>query len=280
MPLKSIDISLNINFLFILISILLISFYSYLIYKTTIPKVTQITKFVLILLRSLALFFIIILIFEPIIKLTYKKITEPNIYFFIDNSKSIAEKDSSKRLNQIISLINKLESINKNLKIFTFGSKPKLITTDSLNKIKLDEPITNFEKVISHLNNSDNIAAALILSDGIITDGPNPVYNASKFNFPIFTVGIGDTTTYKDVQIKDIIYNQITYTNKQTEIEAIILNTGFFNKSAVVSLFEENNLIQTKNIILSETGLNKIKFDYTPKKEGEVKLKISISQFN
>lgn len=281
MHIKSIDISLQINILLLLTAFFLLLAYSYYIYKYTIPLVSKVLKALLILLRTFSLLFILLLIFEPGVTFTYKKTSEPKIFLFIDNSKSIAVKDSSNKLDKILSLIKKLKPINNNLKLITFGIKPKNIDINSLNEIKLNEPLTNFEKIISYINSSDdNAAAVVIVSDGIITEGANPIYQAEKLDSPIFTIGIGDTTTKKDIQIKDVIYNQIIYANKQTEIEAIISNTGFSNKSIVVSLFEENKLIQTKNVVLNESGLNKIKFDYTPQKEGETKLNILVSQLN
>ncbi len=280
MPSGNFHISTEINLFYLIPGIIIIFIYSYFIYKYTIPKVTALIKTILYIIRSVALLLILILIFEPVLTITYQKIIDPKIFLFTDNSKSLAVKDSLKRLSDNIDVIKNLVAAKKNsYNIFTFGVNLESLSIDSLNKIKYDEPLTNFEKIISLLKYSENnTAGAVIISDGIITDGSNPIYEAEKLNFPIFTVGIGDSSIQKDIAVKEVLYNQFIYANKETEIEALITQKGFDNNAISVSLFEEDKLIQTKNINLSETGFNKIKFDYTPKNYGEVKLSILTSQ--
>lgn len=281
MPANSFHISAEINFFYLIAGIILLIFYSYFIYKYTIPKVSTFIKTFLVIIRSISIILLLALIFEPVLTISYKKIIEPKIFLFTDNSKSIAVKDSIQRISNNIEAIKILTSDQKkNFNIFTFGISPKPLAVDSLNKIKYNEPLTNFDKLISLLKNSDdNIAAAVIISDGIITDGSNPIYEAEKLNFPIFTVGIGDSSVKKDVAVQEVLYNQFIYANKKTEIEALITQKGFDNNTINVSLFEEDKLIETKNIKLSETGFNKVKFDYTPKNYGEIKLSLLISSF-
>ncbi|MEG8988636.1 hypothetical protein VJY32_02555 [Ignavibacteria bacterium 4148-Me] len=280
MPTGNFHISTEINFFYLIPGIIILLVYSYFIYKYTIPKVSTLIKTLLVTIRSISILLILILIFEPVLTISYKKINEPKIFLFTDNSKSLAVKDSLKRLSSNIDAIKNLVTTKKSIyNIFTFGVHPEPLSIDSLNKIKYNEPVTNFDKIISVLKNSeDNIAGAVIISDGIITDGSNPIYEAEKLNFPIFTVGIGDSSIQKDVAVKEVLYNQYIYANKETEIEALITQKGFDNSIISASLFEEDKLIQTKNFNLSETGFNKIKFDYTPKNYGEIKLSILISQ--
>ncbi len=282
MPFNNINISLEINFIYLFIGIVLISGYTYIIYKYTIPKISNLLKSVLIIIRSLSIIFLLILIFEPIITVWVKKNITPKIYFFIDNSRSIGIKDSSDRKAEIVNAIKNLTRNNYSQSVmYTFGNNLKQIPADSIESINFNEPLTNIEKVISFLENSeDNIAASVLISDGIITDGVNPIYNAEKLDFPLYTVGVGDTSIDRDISIKDVFYNQFIYASKQTEIEVLITNTGFENNTTKISLLEEDKLIQTKNITLGQSGLNKIKFDYTPSKSGEIKLSAVISKLN
>ncbi|MEG8945745.1 vWA domain-containing protein [Rosettibacter firmus] len=274
------NISTDINFVYLIIFFLILAAYSFFIYKHTLPKVSSPVKTFLIILRSLTIILILLLVFEPIVTIAYKKIIKPKIYVYVDNSKSIVVKDSLKRIKDNINAVKELITVNNSeFNIHTFGVKVVPLSPDSLNKINNNESLTNFNNVISHLSKSeDNIAAAVIISDGIITEGTNPVYDAEKLNIPIYTVGIGDTSSYKDISIKEVIHNKFIYANKQTEIEALITNTGLSNKTISVSLFEEDKLISTKNITLSESGLNRIKFDYTPSRIGNVKLHLQTSQ--
>ena len=56
-----------------------------------------------------------------------------------------------------------------------------------------------------------------------------------------------------------------------------ILNKGFNGKTVQVSLHDNSQLIENKNIILDQSGVNSISFDYTPKQSGEKKLSLKIN---
>ncbi len=278
MPFHSISISINTNLLFIIIGSLLLTTYSFYIYRFTIPQVSNFLRLFLITIRSLIIILILLLLFEPVITFIQKEKIEPKIQVFIDNSSSISSQDSSKRFEQIKQIISEINNIGvDNTVLFTFGSKIRQLNFDDIDSIKLNEPLTNFSIPVTHLRNSnENIAASVFISDGIITDGIDPIYEIEKLKFPVFTIGVGDTTLHKDISIKDVLFNRFIYTGKTTEIEAVISQFGFSNQIIEVSLYDENIHIQTNEISLNPEGINRVRFEYTPVFSGERKMFISI----
>lgn len=272
----SINISINSDFLWIVIGIILLTLYSWFSYQYTIPAISSRLKIFLIAIRSLVIILTLILIFEPNISIKYIDTIEPVNFLFIDNSSSLAIKDSAQRIDNLNKLVRDLTSVNKvNSKKYLFGKKPEEIDQEENSPINLKEPLTNFYKIFETINQTkENVGSIVIASDGIITDGYEPVLEAEKFGVPVFTVGIGDTTTRRDLIVKDVIYNQFIYAGTETEIEAVIVNYGYEERNNNVSLFEEEKLIQTKNVTLSSSGINKIVFNYTPSTSGEKKLKV------
>ena len=102
----------------------------------------------------------------------------------------------------------KLKQTNliKNTHLKIFGSKISELNPDSLNKISFTKVQQIFQIFLMTItNDKNNISAAVILSDGVITDGSNPIYSAEKSGIPVFTVGVGDTAKRKDVEIKNVI---------------------------------------------------------------------------
>lgn len=274
---ESIDIFLNSGLFWILIGIILLALYSWYFYKYTVPAISSLLRYFLISLRSLVIILILILIFEPTLSFKYVDTIEPVNFLFIDNSLSLAEKDSSQRVKSLNKLVDDLTSKAPNtIKQYLFGIKPREMDTGGNTLIDLKEPLTNFSGIFESLKSvKDNIGTIVIASDGIITDGYEPLYEAEKLGAPIFTVGLGDTTTRKDLVVKNIIYNQFIYEETETEIEAVIINNGYDGSNIKVNLFEENQLIQTKNINLSQSGIDKVFFDYKPSGSGDKKLKVS-----
>jgi hypothetical protein len=276
---ENISISFNIHITFLAFGILLLIAFSYYAYHFTIPSVSKKIRLILFSLRSCAVVLLLLLIFEPLLTVINRRNIEPTSFIFIDNSNSIAHKDSVKRINQIKELSNKiLTTYSENVKVYLFGQNVRSVAPNTLEKLKLDEPLTNFSNIFSSFQKEKNsISSAVIISDGIINDGLDPLYNAERSPFPIFTVGIGDSTQFNDLFIKDIIYNQYIYAGKETELELLIYNVGFENRQVSIQMYEEGKSFQTQTINLNSSGINRIIFPYTPIGSGEKKIDFRIS---
>lgn len=271
--LENISITFSSSPFFFIIGILLISFFTYYIYKYTIPQISKPKKIFLIVLRSLSMVLLLFLIFEPILTFTKKIIVKPSNLIFVDNSKSM---NINNEYKDVINFLDDLKS-NANVKLFTFGSKVNSIDLGNLNKIKLTEPSTNFEKIFKKIKGiQGNISSLTILSDGNITDGLSPINESENLSFPVYTIGIGNTSTNKDVLIKKVNYNKFIYANTPTTLSTVIENEKLNGKKTFVTLFEEDKIVERKNIILSKDGINNISFTYKPGEYGERKLKIRV----
>jgi hypothetical protein len=276
-----IDLSLSFNYIYFVIGVIILAGYSYYVYRYTLPPVSNFKRYFLLILRSLALALLLFIFFEPVITLTKKIILTPTNLFYFDDSRSMLIDDKTNRLGTIKDLIKKINnsSIDKNNEYFSFGSSVKLLNGDNLNQLKFSEPYTDFASIFRDIKQTDkNIVSITIISDGVITAGSTPIYTAEKLGIPVFTVGIGDSSRQNDIQIKNIIHNDFIYAETPTTILATILNSGFSDKPASVSLFDGNQLLEQKNIILDKSGVNSVSFDYTPKQSGEKKLSVKIDK--
>ena len=275
-------ISLNLSFppfYFFLFLILLIGYTIY-VYRYTIPNINTSKKIILVSLRGLALLILLLVFFEPIVTIAKKKILEPVNLIFLDNSRSIRIKDGTEREKTVLDFVKGLKQNNLSNKseLFTFGNKTEKLNYDSLQKLNFSEGSTNFAKFFSNIGNTDrNISSITIVSDGVITEGSDPLHTAEKLNIPIFTVGVGDSAARNDVEVKNVLFNQMIYAQTPTAIVAAVANTGFANKNITITLYENDAVIEQKNITLSEDGIQNVNFTYTPKTGGEKKLAVVVS---
>lgn len=275
---ESINITLSGNLIFILLGSLLLILYTLYIYKYTTPVIPSQLRYLLIIIRMLVIIFILLIIFEPQLSVKHSILIEKTNYLFIDNSSSLSVKDSSTRLEKISAFRNDFNELNKaRKKEYLFGIEPVEFSDTGKLQINFSEPLTNFAKIFDLLKSADDINTITIVSDGIITDGHEPIYETEKIGAPVFTIGIGDSSYQKDIYIKDVIFNQNIYAEKPTEIEVSLIQTGYDNQLTRVSLFEEDKLVQTKDVQLSSTGISKIKFDFTPRSSGEKRMRITTS---
>lgn len=276
----NLNISLTFNPLLFIIAVILFVGFSVFIYRYTVPQISKLKKTLLTVARILSLSLLLLAIFEPTLTIIKKNILSPVTLFFVDNSKSILAEDGSEKDKKILGVVDKLKEtdLNRSTNLKLFGSKIVDISPDSLDKISFRDGSTNFSNIFENIaKDKNNISAAVILSDGGITDGSNPIYTAEKIGIPVFTIGVGDTTKRKDVEIKNVLYNEFIYAENPTVLSVTILNEGFANKNINLSFYENDLLLQQQNITLSSDGIQNIQLNYTPKTSGEKKLALSLS---
>ncbi len=264
--------------LYFILAAILIAF-SVFVYRYTLPKISKPSKLLLTIIRALIFALVLFLIFEPLLSVTQKANTEKRTLLLVDNSKSISAKDSLIRSQSILKLIKDLNSEEAlNLKLYSFGKKIDSLSADQP-LLKLDEHSTKYSSLLSLLSKHQSDAtSAVIISDGIITEGADASYQLEKMQIPLFTVGIGDSSTKKDVELFNVSHNQYIYAGTQTKIQTTVRQNGFDGNRVKISLYEEDLLLETKEVALNNSGINVSDFQYAPKTGGEKKLKISVSQ--
>lgn len=284
------DINLTLTFpvIYLFLSLFLIAAYSFYVYRYTIPQIQPFKKIVLVTLRVLALLILCLILFEPILNLSKKLTLEPSNFVFIDNSRSIRIDDGTNRLSTIKKIVNdfSVNASESNLTFYEFGNSVKPIDVDSLDKLNFSDGATNLQDVFKTVQNSEkNIASVTIVSDGVITSGSNPYYDAINLGIPVFTIGIGDTTQHTDVEIKKVLHNDIVYVETPTNIISTISNKGFSGDLITAALYEDNKFISQQTVKLSPSGIQNITFDYSPQSSGEknlvfncLRLKVNLQQ--
>ncbi len=277
---EEINLSLAYPGVYLFLALLLIAAYSYYVYRYTIPQIDKYKKILLTSLRVLALLILCLILFEPILNLSRKLILEPNNLIFIDNSRSIKIDDGTERASTIKQILNDFSGSASagNLSFYEFGNSVRSISVDSLDYVNFSDGATDIQEIFNYTKNSDkNIASVTLISDGVITSGANPYYDAVNIGIPVFTIGIGDTTQRKDVELKKVLHNDFIYTETPTNIIATISNNRFAGETVKATFYEDNKFISQQNLVLSNAGIQNISFDYIPQNSDEKKLSIELS---
>tara|TARA_Y100000766_G_scaffold270516_1_gene268516 strand:+ start:799 stop:2820 length:2022 start_codon:yes stop_codon:yes gene_type:complete len=246
-------VNIEVSSVAVLVSVfaaLLVSFFFYFRDESFKESASWI-KYTISACRFFIVFILVFLLFSPFLTLTKKEIKRPIFPILVDNTKSIDLADSSFK-NNIGNFISKIsEEINRaDVKVLSFSDHIE-IGKD----FTFDNQGTNISKSINQLNESflnENIGAALLISDGINTEGLSLYKNLI---YPIFTLGIGDSVKEPDAKIKKMYFNNIVFVN---------------NIFVVESQFQFDNLIGIpQEIVMKFDGKKVGRVKYVPKSNND-----------
>lgn len=172
------------------------------------------------LLRALSVTFIALLLLSPFVKTIEEDTKTPLILIATDNSESIKEGEKPETINLYQSNLQALDKAFEgkyDVKHIHFGSDVAPEKVDSFNA-----KTTNISKLFQYItdNYSDqNLGAVIMGTDGIFNEGNNPLYTDTKFNAPLYTVALGDTTQKKDLYFLNVLHNKIAYLGDKFSIQ-------------------------------------------------------------
>ncbi len=198
---------------------------------------------ILMTLRFFSFFIIAFLLLSPFIK-TLKKITlNPVIIVAWDNSASIVSTPDSLKISSEISNIRKQfgDELSSKFSVveYSFGESTKRVEGLNFNEKQTDYSELINSVVNNHFN--ENIGALILAGDGINNQGKNPLNLMSEINFPIYTIGFGDTTEVADSRIQDIRVNRTSFSGNKFPVEIDARFSKLKGKPVRLSIVHENS---------------------------------------
>jgi hypothetical protein len=267
---------------YILICFLIGGVYTFLLYQKKASWNTFSNTF-LAVIRFLLVSFICILLLGFFIKKTKNIAEAPTWVIALDNSESLALVNKKtvldKSVQQIDSLIQTLKNKGYRVDLYDFSQNKVLANLDSL---EFNAPATNINKVLHHLEvqyENMNLAGVLLFSDGIYNQGTVPTYQ--PYNFKLHTLGIGDTLAKKDLTIKSIFNNKISYLGNRFPIVVEVSNTGFVGQNTKISLTKGGKVIESQVLnFTQDNDLQEVTFLTSADKKGVQHYRVVLQQLD
>ena len=227
-------------------------------------------KFFLFFLRFSFLSSVLFLLLSPIFKTIIKNIEKPKIILLQDASKSVSFniKDDFQRIQN--------ELIDFDISIYNFS--------DKLTKGFADTNLglyTNIDLALSSINDlysNRNLSSVVIATDGVYNKGKNPLYS-EKFNFPIYSVILGDTSAQVDISIDKINHNELAFLGNYFPVKIRIKSSSAKDKKFKLKILQNDSIIFTElftSILKNE--YYEIEEDFLANKVGINKYSISLSE--
>ncbi len=235
------------------------------------------------ILRTLSVASIATLLLSPLIKTTTEEVKQPIIVIAQDASQSIVSgvhKDSIANITSDLSALSSSLGEMYEIKNITIGNDISEGTVDSFTS-----NITNLSAALEYIDDNfsdQNLGAIILATDGIYNEGKNPIYTKTNITAPLYIVALGDTSIRRDISIKNVFANKISYFGDKFSIQ---IDISSINASASVTTLSVSKIIDGKPKKLSSSRINIDNSNYFTTKEvvidadqvGVVKYRISLS---
>ena len=230
-------------------------------YRRTVPSVSTAKRSLLVLLRAVALFAMGLLLFEPSLRITSSSTELPTIAVLADNSASMQITDRSGLRSSTLDSLLRSRSMARlaeraTLRYYSLGVVVRSFDPLSGDTLTFSDEATDLAAAIRSLGrvrSTDRLDAAILLSDGTYTLGPNPVYDAEEGALPLYTVALGDSADQKDLVLSRLLVNTTAYSGVESPVEVHVRATGFGGDRAQVRLMQGAEEL-TRTSLLLERG--------------------------
>ena len=238
---------------------------------------------ILIVLRSFVFIFILFLLLKPEVQWSTVKHLSPVILVWIDNSLSMsAHKDFSPdslrlSIEKIASSLSK-DGVKVFYELFSRGVDD---ATTQLQDLTFGETATDISNLLNKSlsrHSGENIRAAVLVSDGVITQGEDPCLMNLDLPFPVFTVGVGDSVPMMDPSVSQLILPQSARVGDSVKIQAEIVPLGN-GELLEVNLKENGHVIQKRLVEThSEFFYKDVFFYVVPERSGISRYEVEIGK--
>lgn len=172
---------------------------------------------------------------------------KPVIVIAVDNSASMP---ATYEVDEFESLKTQLAEVSDEIIDAGYEVKVKSLQdyVASVDAVNYDQNATNLESLLKGISSDyeqQNLAGVVLASDGIHNYGISPQF--TQLNFPVVTIGLGDTIPAKDLSIKSLNYNKIVYEGNRFPLVVEVFNNGFVNESVKVQVLKKGTVIEEKS---------------------------------
>ncbi|MDZ7263545.1 MAG: VWA domain-containing protein [candidate division KSB1 bacterium] len=269
-------------FLMVWVVLIVLSIHTY---RWTMPPVPRWLRRILMLLRAAVLFMLLAMLFEPLLRLTWRRTEHPIVAVLVDNSASMSLSDANERRSEKVKAILHSPLFQKSahdrqFDFYQFSHALLPLSLDRIDSLRFNNDGTDLAGALSQVKEKNvgrYLTAVVLLSDGVYNLGDNPAHYVEDFDVPIFSLGIGSTIEQKDVIISKIATNQVTYVDNQVPVDVTVQANGCAGQTIQVNLREGDALIDSKRV---EIGSNlfetKVQLFFTPHAAGFQKYRLEV----
>ncbi len=252
-------------------------------YGRSVPRVTPGRRAVLMALRGAALFIVLLLLFEPVLRQIEATEEPPVLAVLVDGSQSLGREDGTgEGASAARAALGQIPEVDGDMRFYAFAAETTPL--ESRDSVAFDGVRTDIAGALRRVEDDldgQNLSGVLLISDGRYNTGRNPLYLAERYDVPIYTAVVGDTTRQRDVLVARVTTNEIAYAGVELPVQVAVRTDGFGGERATVSLFESGQRLASQSVTLPESGVEAtVDLSFTPETEGLHRYTVAVTRFD
>jgi hypothetical protein len=248
----------------------------YCCYRHTLPALTPRLRWVLIALRSLALFLLLAVLAEIVVDWWNKQVIRPWVLVLVDTSASMGmAEEGQSRLAEAVALLSSAEFTHAlssaRLAVWGFAETTYPLALDTLAQVGVGGQATDLARALAkgleQLADREQVAGVLLVSDGAHNLGEDPVRVAAEGGVPVYALGVGRVQPPADVRVAGVRAPEAGYLGRPLRLEVDLDSWGYAGREVKVLLAEGGQSLDQQSLVLAE-GPQSLTFELRPTAAG------------
>ncbi|NQT26109.1 VWA domain-containing protein [candidate division KSB1 bacterium] len=239
-------------------------------------------------LRFITIALLLFLLVHPLITFHHTRIKHPVVGLLLDDSQSMTVTDNGQSRGKTLSALLQdpaIKDLRSRANVLTglFSNQMDTLTFQPVDSLSFQGIVTNFARTFQDFENirtTESVRDLILISDGRMSAGENPLRIAQSFRIPIHTIVIGDSAQKPDLILDHVEVNPIVYVGQPVQFNFLVRSPGFTNQIATATLRADNQILTQKKIaLISDQAGHPIQLEFTPEQPGFQKIVIELSRF-
>jgi len=234
--------------LLLLLSLLIAAGLSFFQYLYKVKNKSKVYLF-LTFLRFLSIFFILLLLINPIITTSKLEIIKTPLPIVVDNSSSISFLKAKEKASELAQKLSSNSALQEKYDVQPYLFDATFEQSDSLtfkgNQTNLDLVAKNLKSIYKNA-----FYPTVIITDGNQTTGNDYVYSFDE-NKKVYPLVLGDTTKVFDLKINQLNVNRYAFLKNKFPVEVFLQYPGDKNVTANFSITQGNEVLNRQSISFS-----------------------------
>jgi hypothetical protein len=264
-------------------------------YRSTVPPVPRFYRILLGCLRGSGLFLLFLLLGEPLFTFLSRSVVPPGILVLIDNSRSMALVDGEQPRSDVVrsflasAEMKDLSSVGV-VSYALFDGAVRPMTRLEIDSLRFSGARTNIEAALSwvrqvvarsggsELKALRNLRAIVLVSDGVVTEGAHPAFDAPQLGIPVYTVAVGDSLPARDLLVRRVDVNALVYRGSQVPVTVWVRGVGIGEQRVEVVLKSGREELARETLTLTgERTDERVSLGFVADSAGTRRLTASVS---